>query len=255
MRRSGRPGVASAKRISSLDSGRWCSPPARRHPPLSQRAPRRALRHRGADADVRPDAARRRELRPRARRLRRRRAHARASRSPTGLHVPRGRRRDCSTPSSSARQRRGRGRVALGPAVPRDDRPRREDARHLRVDPHRRQVRHLGAHPRPDRRRQGSRRPDDSRAVAPRPGAVPGRELRRSPDTLFESEIFGYEKGAFTGAHERKPGRLEMANGGTLFLDEVGDLSLVAQAKLLRVLEERRFEGSAAIARSRWTSA
>ena len=62
------------------------------------------------------------------------------------------------------------------------------------------------------------------------------------PDTLFESEIFGYEKGAFTGAHDRKPGRLEMANDGTLFLDEVGDLSLVAQAKLLRVLEERRFE-------------
>jgi DNA-binding NtrC family response regulator len=62
------------------------------------------------------------------------------------------------------------------------------------------------------------------------------------PDTLFESEIFGYEKGAFTGAHDRKPGRLEMANQGTLFLDEIGDLSIVAQAKLLRVLEERRFE-------------
>ena len=62
------------------------------------------------------------------------------------------------------------------------------------------------------------------------------------PDTLFESEMFGYEKGAFTGAHDRKPGRLEMANDGTLFLDEVGDLSIVAQAKLLRVLEERRFE-------------
>jgi transcriptional regulator with PAS, ATPase and Fis domain len=62
------------------------------------------------------------------------------------------------------------------------------------------------------------------------------------PDTLFESEMFGYEKGAFTGAHDRKPGRLEMANEGTLFLDEVGDLSIVAQAKLLRVLEERRFE-------------
>ena len=62
------------------------------------------------------------------------------------------------------------------------------------------------------------------------------------PDTLFESEIFGYEKGAFTGAHDRKPGRLELANGGTLFLDEIGDLSLMAQAKLLRVLEERRFE-------------
>ena len=62
------------------------------------------------------------------------------------------------------------------------------------------------------------------------------------PDTLFEWEIFGYEKGAFTGAHDRKPGRLELANEGTLFLDEIGDMSLVAQAKLLRVLEERRFE-------------
>jgi DNA-binding NtrC family response regulator len=62
------------------------------------------------------------------------------------------------------------------------------------------------------------------------------------PDSLFESELFGYEKGAFTGAHDRKPGRLELANGGTLFLDEVGDMSLMAQAKLLRVLEERRFE-------------
>jgi len=62
------------------------------------------------------------------------------------------------------------------------------------------------------------------------------------PDTLFESEIFGYEKGAFTGAHDRKPGRLELASEGTLFLDEIADTSLVAQAKLLRVLEERRFE-------------
>ena len=62
------------------------------------------------------------------------------------------------------------------------------------------------------------------------------------PDTLFESEIFGYEKGAFTGAHDRKPGRLELANEGTLFLDEIADTSLIAQAKLLRVLEERRFE-------------
>src|SRR6476620_4582680 len=62
------------------------------------------------------------------------------------------------------------------------------------------------------------------------------------PDTLFESEIFGYEKGAFTGAQARKPGRLELANEGTLFLDEIGDMSLIAQAKFLRVLEERRFE-------------
>jgi transcriptional regulator with PAS, ATPase and Fis domain len=62
------------------------------------------------------------------------------------------------------------------------------------------------------------------------------------PETLFESEVFGYEKGAFTGAHDRKAGRLELADKGTLFLDEVGDLSQLAQAKLLRALEERRFE-------------
>jgi DNA-binding NtrC family response regulator len=62
------------------------------------------------------------------------------------------------------------------------------------------------------------------------------------PDTLFESEVFGHEKGAFTGPHDRKPGRLELADKGTLFLDEIGDLSVMAQAKLLRVLEDRRFE-------------
>ena len=62
------------------------------------------------------------------------------------------------------------------------------------------------------------------------------------PDNLFESELFGYEKGAFTGAQERKVGRLELANRGTLFLDEIGDLALLAQAKLLRAVEERRIE-------------
>ena len=62
------------------------------------------------------------------------------------------------------------------------------------------------------------------------------------PESLLESELFGYEKGAFTGAAERKMGRFEMANGGTLFLDEIGDLTLATQVKLLRVLQEKEFE-------------
>jgi DNA-binding NtrC family response regulator len=62
------------------------------------------------------------------------------------------------------------------------------------------------------------------------------------PDTLLESELFGNEKGAFTGATSRRIGKLEQCQGGTIFLDEIGDMSLATQAKLLRVLQERSFE-------------
>ena len=62
------------------------------------------------------------------------------------------------------------------------------------------------------------------------------------PETLLETELFGHEKGAFTGAAARKPGRFELAHRGTLFLDEIGDLPLPLQAKILRALEEKRFE-------------
>jgi two-component system response regulator HydG len=62
------------------------------------------------------------------------------------------------------------------------------------------------------------------------------------PDTLFESELFGFERGAFTGALASKPGKFELADKGTLFLDEIGDVPATIQVKLLRVLQEREFE-------------
>jgi DNA-binding NtrC family response regulator len=62
------------------------------------------------------------------------------------------------------------------------------------------------------------------------------------PETLLETELFGHEKGAFTGASQRKPGKFELAHRGTLFLDEIGDLPLSMQAKILRALEEKEFE-------------
>jgi len=67
------------------------------------------------------------------------------------------------------------------------------------------------------------------------------------PDTLFESELFGYEQGAFTGADKTKPGEITLASGGTLFLDEVTSMSAHAQAKMLRVIQEREFEPLGAV--------
>ena len=92
----------------------------------------------------------------------------------------RGRPRSARSLPRAAGDRQPRGSLSRRPALPRNDRPRREDARRVRVDPHRGQVRHLGADPRADRLGQGSRRADDSRAQPPRHQQVPGGQLRRA---------------------------------------------------------------------------
>ena len=80
------------------------------------------------------------------------------------------------------------------------------------------------------------------RASARRGGPFVAVNCAALPEQLLESELFGHERGAFTGAQQAKPGQIELAAGGVLFLDEVGEMSPSAQAKFLRVLQEREFQ-------------
>ena len=80
------------------------------------------------------------------------------------------------------------------------------------------------------------------RASARKAGPFVALNCAALPEQLLESELFGYERGAFTGAQQAKPGQIELAAGGVLFLDEVSEMSLPAQAKFLRVLQEREFQ-------------
>ena len=90
--------------------------------------------------------------------------------------------------------------------------------------------------------RQGSRRALPASRVAAEQRPFIALNCAALPEQLLEAELFGYERGAFTGATQSKPGQLEQAAGGTLFLDEVGEMSPSAQAKFLRVLQEREFQ-------------
>src|SRR6185295_5101953 len=80
------------------------------------------------------------------------------------------------------------------------------------------------------------------RASARKDGPFMALNCAALPEPLLEAELFGYERGAYTGATQSKPGQLEQAAGGTLLLDEVGEMSPSAQAKFLRVLQEREFQ-------------
>ena len=92
-----------------------------------------------------------------------------------------------------------------------------------------------------ERHRQGTGRPRPPRQQSAG-GSTPGDDqLRRLQETLLESELFGHEKGAFTGAVQAKPGLVEVAEGGTLFIDEIGEIAPAMQAKLLRVLEDGHY--------------
>ena len=91
-------------------------------------------------------------------------------------------------------------------------------------------------------KRQGGVRAGTAQRSSPRATETfPETELRRTALELVESELFGYERGAFTGALQKKPGMFELADGGTLLLDEIGDMDFRLQAKLLQVLQDQEF--------------
>ena len=150
-----------------------------------------------------------------------------------GLAASTGGRRSASASreelDATLRLRRPHRRGPAAAAHPADDRPRQRDRR-------------LGAHHRRKRHRQGTggRRHSPQQPAAPAPFVKVN--LGGISASLFESEMFGHVRGAFTDARHDRKGRFEMADGGTIFLDEIGDLDPASQVKLLRVLQDRTYE-------------
>ena len=146
-------------------------------------------------------------------------------------------RRMVSTPVAIAADETAR---ALGGVI---RRPQPADAGGLQSDRAGGQAERHGSGPRRERHRQRTGRPGAGPVRRPRARPPSWRSTApRCPENLLESELFGHEKGAFTGAESRRIGKFEQCNGGTLFLDEIGDMSPAVQAKVLRVLQEQHFE-------------
>ena len=215
------------------------------------------VRRRVADAGVRPDAARRGQLRRRADALRRGTTPAwRTAPLRGGPPRPGSRHRPARRLPRTAGDGQHRGPVAVGPALPRDDRPRREDADRLRVDPDRRQVRHLRAHPRPHRLGQGGGGADDPRAEPARHRALPGGQLRGAARHAVRVGDLRPREG---GLHRRPRPQARPPRAGerrhAVSRRDRRPLDRRAGQAAARARGAAASSASAATARSRWTSA